>query len=153
MLSDKDKELEQLERETEELRKRTKENDSMQLKKETEVLMTALTAMQGKNTHLENSLSSETRLKLDLFSALGDTRRQLEITQNKLSSKERDVETLKAKIAEVMAVMPATSYPGDSPGGRFSANHLHSQSAHDLSSALDPSAPCYIPSNKQNGLL
>ncbi len=48
---------------------------------ETEVLMSALAAMQDKNTHLENSLSAETRLKLDLFSALGDAKRQIEIQQ------------------------------------------------------------------------
>ena len=48
---------------------------------ETEVLMSALTAMQEKNTHLENNLSAETRLKLDLFSALGEAKRQIEIQQ------------------------------------------------------------------------
>lgn len=48
---------------------------------DTEILMSALSAMQEKNSHLENSLSAETRLKLDLFSALGDTKRQLEISQ------------------------------------------------------------------------
>lgn len=47
--------------------------------------MSALSAMQDKNAHLENSLSAETRLKLDLFSALGDTKRQLEISQGKFS--------------------------------------------------------------------
>ena len=46
---------------------------------ESEVLMSALTAMQEKNTHLENSLSAETRIKLDLFSALGEAKRQIEI--------------------------------------------------------------------------
>ena len=46
---------------------------------EAEVLMSALQAMQEKNSHLENSLSAETRLKMDLFSALGDAKRQLEI--------------------------------------------------------------------------
>lgn len=46
--------------------------------------MSALSAMQEKNSHLENSLSAETRLKLDLFSALGDTKRQLEISQGLL---------------------------------------------------------------------
>ena len=46
--------------------------------------MSALSAMQDKNAHLENSLSAETRLKLDLFSALGDTKRQLEIAQGNL---------------------------------------------------------------------
>ena len=43
--------------------------------------MSALAAMQDKTTHLENSLSAETRLKLDLFSALGEAKRQMEIHQ------------------------------------------------------------------------
>ena len=60
---------------SQELRK-YKENE-----KDTEVLMSALSAMQEKTQHLENSLSAETRIKLDLFSALGDAKRQLEIAQ------------------------------------------------------------------------
>ena len=54
--------------------------------KDTEVLMSALSAMQEKTQHLENSLSAETRIKLDLFSALGDAKRQLEIAQGLLIS-------------------------------------------------------------------
>lgn len=50
---------------------------------DTEVLMSALAAMQDKTSHLENSLSAETRLKLDLFSALGEAKRQVEIYQGK----------------------------------------------------------------------
>ena len=42
-------------------------------------LRTALAVMQEKNLTLEKNLSAETRVKLDLFSALGDARRQLEI--------------------------------------------------------------------------
>lgn len=53
--------------------------------KDTEVLMSALSAMQDKTQHLENSLSAETRIKLDLFSALGDAKRQLEIAQGSYS--------------------------------------------------------------------
>lgn len=53
--------------------------------KDTEVLMSALSAMQDKTQHLENSLSAETRIKLDLFSALGDAKRQLEIAQGLLT--------------------------------------------------------------------
>lgn len=45
--------------------------------------MSALSAMQDKNAHLENSLSAETRIKLDLFSALGEAKRQLEIRESK----------------------------------------------------------------------
>lgn len=44
-----------------------------------EVLLTALQAMQDKNMSLEKSLSAETRFKLDLFSALGEARRQIEL--------------------------------------------------------------------------
>lgn len=50
---------------------------------ETEILLSALSALQDKNTHLEKSLSAETRIKLDLFSALGEAKRQLEIKDSK----------------------------------------------------------------------
>lgn len=50
----------------------------------TEVLMSALQAMQEKNSTLEKNLSAETRVKLDLFSALGEAKRQLEIKDSEL---------------------------------------------------------------------
>lgn len=68
----------------------TMERENMALRQykdsqnDTEVLMSALSAMQDKNTHLETSLSAETRVKLDLFSALGEAKRQLEISQGGL---------------------------------------------------------------------
>lgn len=52
----------------------------------TEVLMTALQALQDKNSTLEKNLSAETRVKLDLFSALGEVKRQLEIKDSKCSN-------------------------------------------------------------------
>lgn len=55
----------------------------MEQTRDAEILMSALSAMQEKNSHLENSLSAETRIKLDLFSALGEARRQLEIRESK----------------------------------------------------------------------
>lgn len=42
-------------------------------------VMSALSTLKDKNAHLEHSLSAETRIKLDLFSALGEAKRQLEI--------------------------------------------------------------------------
>lgn len=54
---------------------------------ESEVLMSALMAMREKNAHLENNLSAETRLKMDLFSALGDAKRQIEIQRSKCRHK------------------------------------------------------------------
>lgn len=43
-----------------------------------DTLMVALNLMEDKNISLQESLSAETRFKLDLFSALGEARRQLE---------------------------------------------------------------------------
>ena len=46
--------------------------------------MSALAAMQDKTAHLENSLSAETKIKMELFSALGEVKRQMEIQRRKL---------------------------------------------------------------------
>uniref|UniRef100_A0A667XPT5 Si:dkey-12h9.6 n=1 Tax=Myripristis murdjan TaxID=586833 RepID=A0A667XPT5_9TELE len=74
------------------------------VEQETDMLLSTLSAMQEKAQHLEYNLSAETRIKLDLFSALGDARRQLEIAQDK------EISEMKQKIAEVMAVSPGVSY-------------------------------------------
>lgn len=65
------------------MRKFEAELRSRETRESTEVLMSALQAMQDKNTTLEKSLSAETRVKLDLFSALGEAKRQLEIRDSK----------------------------------------------------------------------
>ncbi|XP_042177442.1 macoilin [Oncorhynchus tshawytscha] len=77
---------------------------------EQDVLLSALSALQDKAQHLEYNLSAETRIKLDLFSALGDTRRQLEITQGKVLKQDKEIGEMKRKIAEVMAVSPGMSF-------------------------------------------
>ncbi len=53
--------------------------------------MTALQSMQEKNSTLEKNLSAETRVKLDLFSALGEAKRQLEIRDSKYFSKKKSL--------------------------------------------------------------
>uniref|UniRef100_A0A3P9NME8 Si:dkey-12h9.6 n=1 Tax=Poecilia reticulata TaxID=8081 RepID=A0A3P9NME8_POERE len=82
------------------------------VEKETDMLLSTLSAMQEKAQHLEYNLSAETRIKLDLFSALGDARRQLEIAQKK---QDREIREMKQKIAEVMAVSPGVSYVAPRP--------------------------------------
>ncbi|XP_076873859.1 macoilin [Brachyhypopomus gauderio] len=77
---------------------------------EADVLLSALSSLQDKAQHLEYNLSAETRLKLDLFSALGDARRQLEIAQVKLVKQDQEIKEMKQRIAEVMAVAPGMSY-------------------------------------------
>ncbi|KAK1171784.1 macoilin-1-like isoform X1 [Acipenser oxyrinchus oxyrinchus] len=80
------------------------------IEQDSEMLLSALSAMQDKTHHLEYNLSAETRIKLDLFSALGDARRQLEIAQGKLMKQDKEIGGMKQKIAEVMAVMPDITY-------------------------------------------
>jgi len=71
---------------TDDIRCNALEKDTTRCKenhRESEILLAALSALQDKNAHLENSLSAETRIKLDLFSALGEVKRQLEIRDSK----------------------------------------------------------------------
>ncbi|XP_010902256.1 macoilin-1 [Esox lucius] len=138
----KEEQIRDLEGKCLELRK-YKENE-----KDTEVLMSALSAMQDKTQHLENSLSAETRIKLDLFSALGDAKRQLEIAQGQVLQREQEIVELKQKIAEVMAVMPSISYSNDSSSLSPVAPHYSSKFMDNSPSSLDPNASVYQPLKK-----
>jgi len=86
-----------------------------------EKLAAALNVAQEAKAQLEHTLSSETKVKMDLFSALGEAKRQLQIRETFLMAKDREILDLKAKIAEVLAVMPglASGMSGASmaPGG------------------------------------
>ncbi|XP_031710168.1 macoilin-1 [Anarrhichthys ocellatus] len=138
----KEEQIRDLEGKCQELRK-YKENE-----KDTEVLMSALSAMQEKTQHLENSLSAETRIKLDLFSALGDAKRQLEIAQGQIHQREQEIAELKQKIAEVMAVMPSLSYSSDGSNLSPVAPHYSSKFMDNSPSSLDPNASVYQPLKK-----
>lgn len=138
----KEDQIRELELKVQELHK-YKENE-----KDTEVLMSALSAMQDKTQHLENSLSAETRIKLDLFSALGDAKRQLEIAQGQILQKDQEIKDLKQKIAEVMAVMPSISYTADTSSMTPVAPHYSSKFMDTNSSGLDPNASVYQPLKK-----
>ncbi|XP_075237641.1 macoilin [Lycorma delicatula] len=114
---------------------------------ESEILMSALSAMQDKNAHLENSLSAETRIKLDLFSALGEAKRQLEIRENVIRAQEKEMEELKGKMAQVLAVMPTDTFgPPPQPSSNTSKLRLaESPSPSASASNLDPNATAYTP--------
>ncbi|XP_032683812.1 macoilin-1 isoform X4 [Odontomachus brunneus] len=94
--------------------------------RESEILLSALNALQDKNAHLENSLSAETRIKLDLFSALGEVKRQLEIRESLIRSQEKEIEMLKTKIAQDLAVMPQDTF-GPAPTCATSKLRLNSE--------------------------
>ncbi|XP_051880808.1 macoilin-like [Pristis pectinata] len=137
----KDEHLRKVEQEVQELCK-YKENEQ-----DTEMLMAALSAMQDKTQHLETNLSAETRIKLDLFSALGDARRQLEIAQGHIIQQDQEIEELKQKVAEVMAVMPGITY---SVANTLSpaTSHYSSKFVETGNSVLDPNTLMYQPLKK-----
>ncbi|XP_052238993.1 macoilin-like isoform X2 [Dreissena polymorpha] len=125
---------------------------------DTEVLMSALSAMQDKTHHLENSLSAETRLKLDLFSALGEAKRQMDILQGLIQMRDQEIVDLKSKMSEVMALMPqnmdAMSGSGNSsPSPLYSTSsvsnqqNLHQQleNGHIPKSKMNPNALMFTP--------
>ncbi|KAG5317703.1 MACOI protein, partial [Pseudoatta argentina] len=135
------------------------ENDAARCKenhRECEILLPALNALQDKNAHLENSLSAETRIKLDLFSALGEVKRQLEIRESLIRSQEKEIEMLKTKIAQDLAVMPQDTF-GPAPTCATSKLRLNSEvrvagtkirsneSPGCTVSNLDPNATAYTP--------
>jgi len=84
-----------------------------------EKLKAALNVAQDQQSQLEKTLSSETKVKMDLFSALGAAKRQLQINEGMLMNKDREILELKGNIAELLAVMPANASIGHSaaPGG------------------------------------
>ncbi|KAJ3613192.1 hypothetical protein NHX12_019444 [Muraenolepis orangiensis] len=113
----KEDQIRELEMKVQELHK-YKENE-----KDTEVLMSALSAMQDKTQHLENSL-------------------------RQILQKDQEIKDLKQKIAEVMAVMPSISYTADTSSMSPMAPHYSSKFMDTNSSGLDPNASVYQPMKK-----
>jgi hypothetical protein len=101
-----------------EQRANTAEEEIMTLRKsagahgDPEQLINALNQAQDNQQQLEHSLSSETKIKMDLFSALGEAKRQLQIRESMLMVKDREILDLKGNIAEMLAVMPGGSSNG-----------------------------------------
>ncbi|XP_076820237.1 macoilin-like [Clavelina lepadiformis] len=90
--------------------------------KESETLMSALEAMQEKNALLEKSLSAETRLKLDLFSALGDVKRQLELAHGIIYKRDAEIADLKARMSDILSILPEQRLRSPTP--HYSTNFL-----------------------------
>jgi len=101
-----------------EQRANTAEEEIMTLRKsagahgDPEQLINALNVAQDNQQQLEHSLSSETKIKMDLFSALGEAKRQLQIRESMLMVKDREILDLKGNIAEMLAVMPGGNSNG-----------------------------------------
>ncbi|CAF1457265.1 unnamed protein product [Adineta steineri] len=85
LLNDKDERIKLLDNEIKTLLK-YRESQA-----DTEVLYQHYSQLKERNAHLQDSLSAETRIKLDLFSALGEVKRQLEIANGAIREKEREL--------------------------------------------------------------
>ncbi|VDO92086.1 unnamed protein product [Soboliphyme baturini] len=109
-----------------------------------DTLMSTLSAMERKNVHLETSLSAETRLKLDLFSALGDAKRQYEIAQNELMKKEKELEKFRHQMGEVSKGL--LIYPNQSVSASTSVTPPPTASLHNGIDAISSSiySPTYM---------
>ncbi|XP_075980242.1 macoilin [Anticarsia gemmatalis] len=91
-------------------------------------------ALQERAAHLERALSAETRVKLDLLSALGDAKRNMHIQESLISRQEKEIEELKAQMLAVMPTEFVTPVSGGVSKLRLSDG-----------SPLDPNASVYTP--------
>ncbi|CAH0720527.1 unnamed protein product, partial [Brenthis ino] len=96
--------------------------------------LAACAALQERAAYLERSLSAETRVKLDLLSALGDAKRHMQIQEGLISRQEKEIEELKAQMLAVMPTEFVTPVSGTVSKLRLSDG-----------SPLDPNASVYTP--------
>ncbi|XP_065218101.1 macoilin-like [Planococcus citri] len=102
------------------------------------ILVTKLSAMKEQTTHLELSLRSETKIKLDLFSALGEVKRQLDIREKLIKTQEVEIEHLKYAVTQLKK-FNATSLASFS-------NYTFDLDTDEITpSLLDPNAATYTP--------
>lgn len=111
-----------------------------------QILLTAIEKMQSRTQQLEQNLKEETKLKLELFSVLGETRRQLEMNQIILFKKSTEVEELNTKISELMAVLP-----GQDPYGSYSNSIFLPNFIRPLSNSGNDSKQSQIETNSVVG--
>merc|ERR1711976_837453 len=105
-----------------------------------QVLYVSLTKMKDKNMQIEKSLSSETKIKMDLFSALGEAKREISIKTQELAMKNGENAELKQKIAEILAVMPQSSNSDRGRGSKKGSGLNGTSSPDNLSSNAVSSA-------------
>jgi hypothetical protein len=116
-------------------------------------LMIAFKLMEDKNASLQESLSAETRFKLDLFSALGETRRQLEAVNYQLESKERELNAFKSIFKQTLSV-PSSDITQNDLISQYLANQLNSLQSHNNSSVNNsPSTTPSINNNSSSSLM
>lgn len=82
------------------------------LRREMSTCHTLMRSMEEERKQLKASLTDETRVKIELFTALSDARRKYQSLLEELQRKGIEVDRLRQHLAEVMALVPyaGTSY-------------------------------------------
>ena len=91
------------------------------LKRELNACHTTMRSMEEERKQLKASLTDETRVKIELFTALSDARRKHQSLSEELQRKSLEVDRLRQHLAEMMALIPYgnNSYsPGHASTGR-----------------------------------
>ena len=88
-----------------EQRANSAEEEIMGLRKNTDndKLVLQLKKLKESEEKLSDTLSSETKIKMDLFSALGVAKRDLQIREHMLMEKDREILDLKGTVTEILA--------------------------------------------------
>merc|ERR1719361_1620211 len=88
-----------------EQRANSAEEEMMGLRKNTDndKLVLQLKKLKESEEKLSDTLSSETKIKMDLFSALGVAKRDLQIREHMLMEKDREILDLKGTVTEILA--------------------------------------------------
>ena len=94
-----------------EQRANTAEEEIMGLRKnsDNDKLVLQLKKLKESEEKLSDTLSSETKIKMDLFSALGVAKRDLQIREHMLMEKDREILDLKGTVTEFLAVGSSNS--------------------------------------------
>ncbi|XP_023336290.1 macoilin [Eurytemora carolleeae] len=114
-----------------------------------EKLKVALTQAQDQQCQLEKTLSAESKVKMELFSALGAAKRRLQMNEGMLMNKDREILELKGNIAELLAVMPGTqSLPFNGMG---SGGHSAAPGGFPATTRASASSGLFIPNSLDHG--
>ncbi|XP_067945917.1 macoilin-1-like isoform X2 [Watersipora subatra] len=107
----RDEQIRHLVTENSDLRRNCQENHSQMNQ---ELVKTAVNGYQIRIAELQTSLSTETKMKIELYQALGDMKRQCELQTQIIGAKDIEIAGLRSHITEALALVPSSMYTDQS---------------------------------------
>ena len=95
-----------------------KERKCEAIRKELAACRNTLGLMDEERTQLKAALADETRVKIELFTALSDSRRKQQILVDELRRKGAEIDRLRQNLAEIIAILPGPTNPPPSTSPR-----------------------------------